>query len=217
MKVLALQQVTTVDKNLDQWRQKGYTYIVSRKGHSTKLNDLVSLFTNHKELQMSISLKPWTKKITFSRGPEKAKEQIEDVVVEVPQLDESLPMSEFFAQYVEYVGSEALVKTRVNLDIGSAAIQVGRNSFASSYKKKDTVEKNTALGNAIKAIREYVHGLPKERGAFIAEATQAKNQMDTLVALYEKMQTAQTDEDKKAFSAKIQEVMQAQLAARNAA
>lgn len=166
---------------------------------------------------MSIQLKPWIKLITFSRGPEKAKESIEDVKVEVPQLDEALPLNEFFAQYVEYVGSEALVKTRVNLDIGSAAIQVGRNSFASSFKKKDTVDKNVALGNAIKAIREYVHGLPKERGAFIVEATQAKNQMDSLVQLFEKMQQSKTDEDRAEFSKKIQEVMQAQLAAKNAA
>lgn len=147
-----------------------------------------------------MKLVAWPSKVTFSRGPKGNNEYStggqEGESVEVPQIDESLPINDFSQALVNLVGSEDETKKIINRRVlAEPAIRDGQQYFKSTHKKGRVVALAEATKDAILKVREYVPVLAKERGTFIVEATAAKNTMDSLKAARAKVASGEMSMD----------------------
>jgi len=141
---------------------------------------------------MSVTLMKWPSKIKFSRGPKNATQYstggVEGEEIEVPQIDEELPIADFVQGLVNLIGNEDETKKIINKNVmGLPAIREGQMKFKSSWKKSSVMDLTEATKLAIQQVREYVPTLAKERGAVVAEAFSKAAKMDALSAAREKV------------------------------
>lgn len=145
---------------------------------------------------MAHKLLKWPNTVRFSRGPKGQPEYSpggpDGETVEVPQIDEELSAADFMQSFVNLVGNDTEAKQIINRRaIAEPAIRDGQNKFKSTWKKSAVIPLADAIKDAIQSIKDYVPVLVKDRGTFIAEAAQAKNQMDALKAARAKIDSGE--------------------------
>jgi hypothetical protein len=139
-----------------------------------------------------MQLVKWPSKVKFSRGPKEAVQYssggADGEEVEVPQIDESLSLTDFSQALVNLVGNEDETKKIINKNVlALPAIREGQTKFKQTFKKTGTVDIVEATKAAILAVRDFIPYLAKERGAVVTEAFAKASQMDVLKAARQKV------------------------------